>query len=300
MKSNVKILAISSCIMVSLFSCKKNENTDYMSASNIVEEKMIVSDSTSMAANQEIEGKKFVKTAEVDMEVKDVYEATMSIEKSLKELGGFVTNSRLQAQTISEKTYNTSGESSVLVRKYQNQNQMQVRVPTEKLADFLNFVNDKKLFLNSRIITAEDVSANIKMIELDHKRLAKTEENIAQLKPGKDKVHLADNNMDQSNQQNMSTYNLADQLKYSTVDIFIKEPKTSVAEIPITNIKNIDNKYRINFFYDIKNALAEGFYLIQTLIIFLVSIWPLLIFGIVGFYIYKNRKTILSKTNIKD
>lgn len=300
MKSNAKTLIISSFFLASIISCNKKESAEYASASSISEEKMMVNDSTSMAASQEIEGKKFVKTADVDMEVKNVYDATMSIEKSLKDLGGFVTNSRLQANTISEETYNTSDESAILVRKYQNQNQMQVRVPTEKLADFLTFINDKKLFLNSRIITAEDVSANIKMSELDQKRLEKTGENIAQLKTNKDKVNLADDNMNSANQQKMADYNLSDQLKYSTVNIFIKEPKTSVAEIPITNIKNIDNKYKSNFFYELKNALIEGFYLIQNILIFLVSVWPLWLISFFGIYLYKNRKALISRIKIKN
>ena len=290
MKSIPKNLIGFALISLSLIACKKGESADYASATPISEEKIMTTDSVSIAASQEIEGKKFVKTAEVDMEVKNVYDATISIEKSLKELGGFVTNSRLVAHTLSENTYNTSDESAILVRKYQNENQMQVRVPTEKLGEFLTIINDKKLFLNARIITASDVTANIKMAELDQKRLEKTSENIAQLKATKDKVNLADNNMDLANQQKISDINLTDQLKYSTVDISIKEPKTSVAEIPIINIKNIDNKYKSNFLYDIKNALVEGFYLIKQIIIFFISIWPILLIGGAVFFILKRRK----------
>ena len=36
------------------------------------------------------------------MEVKDVYEATVHIENALKNLGGFVTKSKLQSQVIEE------------------------------------------------------------------------------------------------------------------------------------------------------------------------------------------------------
>lgn len=290
MKSILKTLTGFTLISFSLIACKKGESNDYASSSSISEEKMITTDSVSIAANQEIEGKKFVKTAEVDMEVKNVYDATISIEKSLKELGGFVTNSRLVAHTLSENTYNTSDESAVLVRKYQNENQMQVRVPTEKLGEFLTIINDKKLFLNARVITASDVTANIKMAELDQKRLEKTSENIAQLKATKDKVNLADTNMDLANQQKISDINLTDQLKYSTVDISIKEPKTSVAEIPITNIKNIDNKYKSNFFFEVKNALVEGFYLIKEIIVFFISIWPIVLIGGLVLYIFKRKK----------
>lgn len=227
------------------------------------------------------------------MEVKDVYDATISIEKQLQTIGGFVTKSRMEAQTLSENTYNTSDESAILIRKFQNQNRMQVRVPTQKLGEFLDFINDKKVFLNSRIISAEDVSAGIRLAKLESERQAKTKSNISQLKAGKDKVNLDDNNMSEANLQKYSDEILSDNLKFSTVDIFIKEPKTSVAKIPIINTKNIDNEYKYNFLYDVKNAFVEGFYLIQQIIVFLISVWPIVLIGGLVFYFLRRRKTIV-------
>ena len=224
------------------------------------------------------------------MEVKDVYDATISIEKSLKDLGGFVTSSRLNSQTISEETFNTSNEHAILVRKFQTENTMQVRVPSEKLGEFLNLINNKKVFLNSRVILAEDITSNIKLAKLEEKRNAKTAENIDKLKTNTDKVSMIDDNLSEGNLQKISTYEMSDLLKYSTVDIFIKEPKLRIAEIAVTNTGNIDNKYKFNFFYDVKNAFVEGFYLIQRLIVGLVSIWPILVIASLIFYFLIKRK----------
>ncbi|HMU07381.1 MAG TPA: DUF4349 domain-containing protein, partial [Kaistella sp.] len=231
-----------------------------------------------------------IKTADVNMEVKDVYDATISIEKSLNDLGGFVTSSRLNSQTISEETFNTSNENAILVRKFQTENTMQVRVPSEKLGEFLNLINNKKVFLNSRVILAEDVTSNIKLAKLEEKRNAKTAENIDKLKTNTDKVSMIDDNLSEGNLQKISTYEMSDHLKYSTVDIFIKEPKLRIAEIAVTNTGNIDNKYKFNFFYDVKNAFVEGFYLIQRLIVGLVSIWPILVIASLIFYFLIKRK----------
>ena len=287
-----KILSIS-LVALLLIGCKKGEQA----SSSADYETSVSADSVSVAATQQIEGKQFVKTAEVDMEVKDVYGATISIEKHLISLGGFVTRSRMEAQTLSENTYNISDESSMLIRKFQNHNRMQVRVPTETLGEFLDFINDKKVFLNSRIISAEDVTANIKLSKMEAERQAKTSTNISQLKTGKDKVKLDDENMSQANSQKYSDEILTDQLKYSTVDIYIKEPSTSVAKIPIVNTKNIDNDYKYNFFFDVKNAFVEGFYLIQQIFVFLISIWPIVLLGGLMFYFWRRRKTF--QTNVE-
>lgn len=291
-------IVIGSLLLTTIFACNKTESagtnnqvdTDYTATSEI-------SDSVSSAATVQIKDKQFIKSADVNMEVKDVYDATISIEKSLKDLGGFVTSSRLNSQIVSDETFNTSDESATLVRKFQTENTMQVRVPSERLGEFLTFINDKKLFLNTRNITASDVTANIKLAELEAKRTSKTATNIAQLKTNKNKVTMADDNDSESNYQKISTFEMTDNLKYSTVDIYLKEPKLRIAEIAVTNTRNIDNKYKFNFFYDIKNAFVEGFYLIQKLIIGLVTIWPILLIGAVVFYFVRKRKTAIKFQN---
>lgn len=296
MKNLVSKTILGSAILISIFSCNKQETVGNSTIEKNVSEDYTasVSDSISSVATMKVKDKEFIKTADVNMEVKDVYDATISIEKSLNDLGGFVTSSRLNSQTISEETFNTSNENAILVRKFQTENTMQVRVPSEKLGEFLNLINNKKIFLNSRVILAEDVTSNIKLAKLEEKRNAKTAENIDKLKTNKDKVSMIDDNLSEGNLQKISTYEMSDLLKYSAVDIFIKEPKLRIAEIAVTNTGNIDNKYKFNFFYDVRNAFVEGFYLIQRLIVGLVSIWPILVIASLIFYFLRKRKKPLN------
>ena len=298
MKSPTLKIVLGSLLLTTIFSCNNTETvgnydqveTDYTATAEI-------SDSISSVATLQVKDKQFIKSADVNMEVKDVYEATISIEKQLKNLGGFVTSSRLNANIVAEETFNTSDENATLVRKFQTENTMQIRVPTEKLGDLLTFINDKKLFLDTRNITAEDVTANIKLAELEAKRNAKTGTNISQLKTDKNKVILDDDNQLEGNYQKVASFELTDNLKFSTVDIYLKEPKLRVAEIAITNTKNIDNKYKFNFFYDVKNAFVEGFYLIQKLVIVLVTIWPIILISLVVLYFIRRRKETLKMEN---
>lgn len=282
-------LLVLSLLMLSLNSCKKGGLPDAVQESSSSNTLEIVSDSVSMAASQEIEGRKFVKTAEVNMEVKDVYESSIFIENKLKDLGGFVTNSELQSRIISESTYQTSDEHATLVKKYQTENSMLVQVPTEKLALFLTFINDKKLFLNTRIISAEDVTNNAKIAELENKKLQETQAVIQKMQDNKDKVLLTEQNLSEKQSQKVADISLADQLKYSAVSIYIEEPSLRVAEIAITNTDGINQKYQFNFLYDFKNAILEGFYLIQKIIIGLCTVWPLILIFFAGFYFWKKN-----------
>lgn len=300
MKTTYIRLSIATALLLGIYSCKKGEATasDLEAYTTTDSAAAIVSDSISSTATMKVKDKQFIKTADVNMEVKDVYDATISIEKSAQELGGFVTHSDLKSNVISEDTYNTSNEEAVLVKKYQSENSMQVRVPTAKLGEFLTLMNDKKLFLNSRSINAEDVTSSIKYAELEGKRIKKTSENISQLKTNKDKVKLDNENMSESNQQQLANMDVTDNLKYSTVDIYIKEPKIRVAEIAITNTKSIDNKYKFSFIYSAKSAFVEGYYLIQRIVVGLITIWPILLIGAAVFFLYKKRKSVKPQQNI--
>ncbi|WP_159472155.1 DUF4349 domain-containing protein [Chryseobacterium sp. 18068] len=293
MKTTHIRLTIATALLLGIYSCKKGEATvsDYEMSTAADSASVEISDSVSSVATMSVKDKQFIKTANVNMEVKDVYGTTISIEKSVQELGGFITHSNLQSRVISEDTYNTSDENAMLIKKYQTENTMQVRVPTSKLGELLTLINDKKLFLNSRIINAEDVTSSIKYAEMEGKRIKKTSENISEFKTTKDKVKMSDENMSEENQQQLANLDVTDNLKYSTIDIYIKEPKVRIAEIAITNSENIDNKYKFDFFYSAKNAFVEGYYLIQRIVIGLIVIWPILLIGGVLFYFYRKNKS---------
>ncbi len=290
MKTTYIRLSLAGALLLGIYSCKKGETTaDYDTAAS-KDSAMAVSDSISSVATMKVKDKQFIKTAEVSMEVKDVYDATISIEKSVQELGGFVTHSDLKSNVVSENTYNTSDEEAVLVKKYQSENTMKVRVPTARLGELLTLVNNKKLFLNSRTINAEDITSGIKYAELEGKRIKKTGENIDKLKTNKDKVNMSNNNMAEDNLQQMANMDVTDQLKYSTVDIYIKEPKVRIATIAVTNTESIDDKYTFDFLYSLKSAFIEGFYLIQKIIVGMVAIWPFILIGTVIVYVVRKRK----------
>ena len=299
MKTTYLRLSLAAALLLGIYSCKKGEvaSTDMEAYATADSSAAMVSDSVSSVATMRVKDKQFIKTADVNMEVKDVYETTISIEKSVQELGGFVTKSNLQSNVVSENTYNTSNENAVLVKKYQTENRMQLRVPTEKLGELLTMINDKKLFLNSRLINAEDITSSIKYAQLESKRIEKNSKNISALKANKDKVELDNENMAEGNQQQLANMDVTDNLKYSTVDVYIKEPKIRVAEIAITNTDSIDDKYNFDFLYSTKSAFVEGYYLIQKIVVGLITVWPIVLIGIAVVYFARKRKSAKKRSD---
>ena len=306
MKSITQKIVFSLVFLVIIASCAKKieaegtyEDLDLKSL-----ESEAVADSTtapiSMAASQEVEGKKFVRKADVNMEVSDVYQATIYIENTLKEMGGFVTLSNYRSEVLEEKVFPQSDEKSMLVREYITKNQMQVRVPTEKLSDFLKQLNDKNIFLRERIITAEDVSTNIKMAELEKQRMAKHKAQLSQQTNTIKNAEAVNENERELIYQKINDLNLADELKYSTVEIYLSEPKSKISQVEIPNTKSLKNKYQGGFGYSIKEAFADGFYGFQQFLILVAHAWMFILAGILGIFVWKNRKKFWKKSDKKE
>ncbi len=283
-------------ILAFVLSCAKHEGgyTDEAVMSSINAEEIETED-VSYAATQNLPDRKFVKTAMVDMEVKDVYETTVAIENELKKIGGFITNSSIESEIISDKTYNTSNEDAVLIRKYQTYNRMTVRVPSQLLGEFLHTINQNKLFLNSQIINAEDVTNNAKIAEIQRQNNQKAAQMIDKMKNSGKKVELTKQNLDDDAQQQISQITLNDDLKYSEVSINLKEPKIRIAEIPVTNTQHIESKYQVNFWYDAQDSVISGFYFFQKVCIGLLYIWPLFIILAIIFYFVRRKRILASK-----
>ncbi|MFC2450957.1 MAG: DUF4349 domain-containing protein [Flavobacteriaceae bacterium] len=303
MKSITQKIVFSLVFLVIIASCaKKNEpEGTYLDLDlNNLESKAVADSAAvpmSMAASQEVEGKKFVRKADVNMEVSDVYQATIYIENTLKEMGGFVTLSNYRSEVLEEKVFPQSDEKSMLVREYITKNQMQVRVPTEKLSDFLKQLNDKNIFLRERIITAEDVSTNIKMAELEKQRMAKHKAQLSQQTNTIKNAEAVNENERELIYQKINDLNLADELKYSTVEIYLSEPKSKISQVEIPNTKSLKNKYQGGFGYSIKEAFANGFYGFQQFLILVAHAWMFILAGILGIFVWRNRKKFWKKSD---
>ena len=306
MKSITQKIVFSLVFLVIIASCaKKNESEAAYAVTDLknLESEAVADSATapiSMAASQEVEGKKFVRKADVNMEVSDVYQATIYIENTLKEMGGFVTLSNYRSDVLEEKVFPQSDEKSMLVREYITKNQMQVRVPTEKLSDFLKQLNDKNIFLRERIITAEDVSMNIKMAELERQRMAKHKAQLSQQTNTIKNAEAVNENERDLIYQKINDLNLADELKYSTVEIYLSEPKSKISQVEIPNTKSLKNKYQGGFGYSIKEAFADGFYGFQQFLILVAHAWMFILAGILGIFVWRNRKKFWKKSDKKE
>ncbi|WP_018675490.1 DUF4349 domain-containing protein [Riemerella columbina] len=287
MRKFCKTLAWILLVIIS-YACSKSEKN--FGEADRHTESMDEASEVSMAASQTIEGKEFLKSASVDMEVKNAYDATVYIEHQLKALGGYVTSSHLEAEVLSEKVYETSDKEAVLVKKFRTENRMQVRVPSSELGQFLESVHNKSVFLNTRLIDAKDISIQKKNLALKQTDAQTTQKVINAMKPDEKKVEETKENLTSAREQKIAQMTMQDLVDYSVVDIYIKEPQTRVASIKIENTNTIENQYGSSFWLEAKHALVNGLFMIKMTFVMLLNIWPFIVIAILVGIVYRKRK----------
>lgn len=286
MKKTVIILLAATIVLTG---CAKNEKAENSPVSAESSDNIM----SSSVATVNIEGKKFVKTADINLDVKDAYQSTMNIEHSVASVGGYVTESDLQSHILSEEVLPLSQDSAKEVKKYYISANLTARVPNEKMGDFLMTLNREIQFPNYRIIKAEDVTLNLKSSELDNQNLQNSQKKLDTLLKQKGNIdkksEIIDNQeekVSQINQNQIRNLDLDDKITYSTISIQLQEnPKIKTIIIANTD-KSIDFA---GLKYKIFHALESGLYLLQNVVVALLYLWPLWILGIIIYLLYKKK-----------
>lgn len=278
--------------ILSITACKKSEQRDFAM------KEVAMADSTqnmvSGAASQQDSSRAFIKTAEVDMEVKEVYRSTLNIEQAVYNLGGFVNKSELRTNLIDEKVVPIDQDSATKVRTYSYTNAMVVRVPQKELGNFLMKINKENEFLNVRIITSDDVSLNLKAADLDSSRINQTNAQLKEVLKQDAKtldksevISQVDAHQQAKNEASLHKMSLKDQVNFATISINISEPAKKIK----TKIANIDSvEQHSNFGYSFWKALRSGFYFFQDVVIGLAYLWPFYILFVIAYILYRKYK----------
>ena len=270
--------------------------TPEMALESEIEDVSEYSDSvmTSSAATYQDPKRKFVRKADVSMEVENVYKSTTKVESKLAEIGGFVEESQLNSSINSKQIFPISSDSAREVKRYTVRSQMTVRVPQESLGAFLIALGDEIQFLNYRNISAEDVSLNMEWAKLEKERLNKTNHQLTDLnqqsgkiKDKKEVIQSMSSNQSIANQETINTLKLSDEVNYSSIQLEFTE-REKMAETMVFNAKSYDDKYRPDFLYSVGNSLKGGYYLLQTLLLGILYLWPLLILALLTFFFVKS------------
>jgi hypothetical protein len=250
-------------------------------------------DSVSSAANKMADTTaepKLVKTADIRFKVKNVQQTGENISALATKYNGMVMHHNMTSTDEQTHDVRISDDSIMRVSAFNTVADMIVKIPTEKLDEFLITVSHMGIHVNESKMNIEDKSLDYLAEKL---RLKNRQEFIAQQKQGKivvkdpNKVmNLKDDMVDEE----IGNKRIDDAVKYSVVSMSFYQSNTINKEI----IVNDDtSSYNLPFFSQLGMAIQNGWYIFSEVIIGLVNVWAFVLCGIavwLGIRYYNKRK----------
>jgi hypothetical protein len=274
------------CIAFAAISChSSNESVAHTDKGTVIDENatQLVSDSTSAvgvsSANQpaivlqsgspEWE-KKIIKTANLNLELKDYNSFNTAVHQSLKSFGAYIAQ---------EQQLQSGGEIS---------NTISIKVPVDQFEHLMNHLSslDRNVKVIDKQISSEDVSTQIvdtkSRIETKKKLRDKYFELMGQSKKMDDVIRV-------QNEINSITEDIeaasgrvefmSHQSSYSTINL---------KYFQVLNGAGVDDTSP-NFFTNIVNEFKQGGSIITNVFLFLVNIWPLLAAAAVAWSVFRKK-----------
>lgn len=284
-------------LMGSVVACKQAENENATEAA--YDQPSASTDSTSVisssaAVEPKNSNRKFVRTADIKFKVKNVAKSTTIIEDATTKFGGFVTYTNLQSHINEEDKTKVSPDSTLVTTKYTVDNNITIRVPNTQLDTVVKSIAKQIDFLNFRVIKADDVTLQMLSNKMAQKRSTATEKRIATAIDEKGKklnqMMDAEENLDTKKEQNnvktIENLSLQDQVNFSTLTLQIYQDQTIKQEM-VANEKST-NAYRPNIGLQIWEGLKTGWFILESIISFVVVLWPFALMAFLGYLGYKK------------
>jgi hypothetical protein len=254
------------------------------------------SDPNTMTSSAAVENKKdslrkFIRTADIKFKVKNVVTSTYAIEDIVTGHDGFVTYTDLSSQILKVEVTPISADSSLETTHFNVINSITLRIPNTKLDTTLKDISKHVDFLDYRIIKAEDIHLSLLSNKLKQKRAEGNEELLKdkienEEKPSDYTTDKMISSQEQADEAKIAQLYLMDQVNYSTVTMYIYQRESIKREV-IPNTDNIE-AYEPSFGNKLMSSLSMGLEIIKALILFLVSIWPIVILSLIGWVMYKK------------
>jgi hypothetical protein len=274
-----------SIMAVALFAACKGRNGRYEIANNSSSADTAgVSTANDTVADVKL---KLIKTADMSFKVKNVQQTADSICHITAKLDGMVVHHQMGSSIERSEDIRLGNDSVMRVSAFNTTADMTVKIPSEKLEDFMIHVSHMGLYVTSSKVDIEDKSLDYLSAKL---KLKSRREMVAQQKAGKIKIKdpeavlwLKDDMIDGiiTNQKIDAAVN------FSVVSLNFYQSNTIYKE----RIANDDpSAYKMPFFNRLLMALSNGWHLFVELLIGMANLWVLILAGIGLWTAFKTCK----------
>jgi hypothetical protein len=238
----------------------------------------------------------FLRTADIKCKVNDVAKATYQVEYIIRRMGGYVSYTNLASTVENKNEVPVCADSTLQITHYNIENTMIIRVPNTNLDSTLVAITPLLQHLDYRTVRANDIALQLLANKLHQARVSKYEgrmssdinQNIKKLADATEAESALLDKQEQADNARIDNLSLTDQVKYSTINLSLYQPPVTETSL-VYNDKAI-KPYEPPFATQLLEALQLGWSFCVTFFLFLIKLWPLIAFAIIGAVIYGRWK----------
>ncbi len=291
MKSKILIALLAGLVL--LGACKGKSGSEEIinnsSSSN--------ADTIAKADSVMIATPKLVKTADMRFKVKNVQQTSEHITALTNSYHGMVLHHKVGSSEVRSTDIRKSDDSIMRITAFSTTADITVKIPSEKLDDFMNNVEHMGIYVTNRQMDISDKSLDYLAAKL---KLQNRNELVSQQKKGKIIIKNPANVLllkDDMVDQQIGNRQIDDEVKNSIVTLNFYQSNTIYKEIIVDDDPAT---YNLPFFKRLFTSIENGWLIFETLLLGLANLWVFLFAGAcvwVMIRYYKGKKnTVLIKS----
>lgn len=236
---------------------------------------------TSSAATYTDAQRKFIRTAQAQFRVKDVYQSALAIEDAVAAQGGFVTRNQITAD-VQDTQRRPKGDGKLIeLAEYTVRGQLTVRVPSDKSQAFLRSIVNQMEFLDRRNFEAADARFAMLRQQLAYQRGQETQQELGDAaqqggKLGQKAQVIAARSDAKSGRDEalIAQKEFEDRVAFATIDLSLYQ-LSKIRQTELTDVEAVFEKNSPGFFPRLGSSLRTGWYGVLEVFVQVIKFWPL-------------------------
>ena len=225
--------------------------------------------------------RRFIRTAQAQFQVKDVYRTALAIEDEVASQGGFVVDNEISSQVQRVLSRPLAPGKRLELTEYSLQGQLTVRVPSERTQAFLRAVAAQMEFLDRRSFSARDAQFDLLRQQLASQRAQDEQRELGdavqaggKLADRTDAIQSRGAARATRDEALIAQKEFEDRVAFSTITLSLRQD----AQVRRAERVDVDAVFRDNgpgFFSRLGESLSVGWRAALDIVIALAALWPL-------------------------
>ena len=225
--------------------------------------------------------RRFIRTAQAQFQVKDVYRTALAIEDEVASQGGFVVDNKISSQVQRVLSRPLAPGKRLELTEYSLQGQLTVRVPSERTQAFLRAVAAQMEFLDRRSFSARDAQFDLLRQQLASQRAQDEQRELGdavqaggKLADRTDAIQSRGAARATRDEALIAQKEFEDRVAFSTITLSLRQD----AQVRRAERVDVDAVFRDNgpgFFSRLGESLSVGWRAALDIVIALAALWPL-------------------------